>query len=521
MAGDLRSLLTTLRVISELERSADLMVNVCKASRRVYDLDFTPKIRGLLEQMGVEAAFLIRTAIDSYVDADTSLAAALDDIDDRLDDLQVSYVEAIFESHQEDRPLAARRSAAGPDRPVLRADRRPCGQHRRAGASTWSPDGSRSPTPRPATPCAAPPRRSTPWGPGPRPVDDEGRSPEQTDRTRGRRTSHRNRREGPGHQRRRTPRPRTVPPRRGRGRRRPRRGRRGPGGEPVGQRRSHRRPRRALVPAVPGHAPRGPGRRASPCELDGPPALCVIAACLGAFGDPPELVLSGINPGLNTGRSTLHSGTVGAAVTAANFGRPGRRRQHRGPRARGGQLGRGRRAGAAGCGVGVGVGRGARRGADRQPQRARPPRRSGWAHPGCGALAPMGAIHTEVTGRDDEWLHLGFQPTERELPEGSDSRLAAEGHVVVTALRRDRRGPPGGRAGARRPAGTWHRGCRGGATVTAVVAAMAAAVVAAVAGVVVGLVFGWALSGPAPRSRRRRRRRRRPSPSRTSPPSAR
>jgi phosphate transport system protein len=103
MAGELRQLLTTLRVISELERSADLMVNVCKASRRVYDLDFTPKIRGLLEQMGVEAAFLTRTAIDAFVDADTSLAAALDDIDDRLDDLQVTYVEAIFESHQEDR----------------------------------------------------------------------------------------------------------------------------------------------------------------------------------------------------------------------------------------------------------------------------------------------------------------------------------------------------------------------------------------------------------------------------------
>ncbi|MCP4434511.1 MAG: phosphate signaling complex protein PhoU [Actinomycetia bacterium] len=100
MAGDLRMLLTTLRVISELERSADLMVNVCKASRRVYDLEFTPKLRGLIEQMGVEAAFLIRTAIDSFVDADTSLAAALDDIDDRLDDLQISYVEAIFESHQ-------------------------------------------------------------------------------------------------------------------------------------------------------------------------------------------------------------------------------------------------------------------------------------------------------------------------------------------------------------------------------------------------------------------------------------
>ncbi|HRW36527.1 MAG: 5'/3'-nucleotidase SurE [Acidimicrobiales bacterium] len=54
--------------------------------------------------------------------------------------------------------------------------------------------------------------------------------------------------------------------------------------------------------------------------LDAPPALCVITARLGAFGDLPEVVVSGINPGLNTGRAILHSGTVGAALTAANHG---------------------------------------------------------------------------------------------------------------------------------------------------------------------------------------------------------
>ncbi len=102
IAGELRFLLTTLRVISELERSADLMVNVCKASRRIYDVDFSPELRALLEQMGVEAAFLIRAAIDVYLDADPSLAAALDDVDDRLDELQVSYVEAILQSHHTD-----------------------------------------------------------------------------------------------------------------------------------------------------------------------------------------------------------------------------------------------------------------------------------------------------------------------------------------------------------------------------------------------------------------------------------
>jgi 5'-nucleotidase len=54
--------------------------------------------------------------------------------------------------------------------------------------------------------------------------------------------------------------------------------------------------------------------------VDGPPGLCVLAARLGGFGYPPDVVVSGINPGCNTGRAILHSGTVGAALTAANFG---------------------------------------------------------------------------------------------------------------------------------------------------------------------------------------------------------
>src|SRR5699024_6159182 len=40
--------------------------------------------------------------------------------------------------------------------------------------------------------------------------------------------------------------------------------------------------------------------------------------CTGSFGWMPEFVVSGINPGLNTGRVVLHSGTVGAALTAAS-----------------------------------------------------------------------------------------------------------------------------------------------------------------------------------------------------------
>lgn len=55
-------------------------------------------------------------------------------------------------------------------------------------------------------------------------------------------------------------------------------------------------------------------------SLAGPPGLAVMAAMLGAFGDVPDLVVSGVNAGINTGHSVLHSGTVGAVLTARTFG---------------------------------------------------------------------------------------------------------------------------------------------------------------------------------------------------------
>ena len=50
------------------------------------------------------------------------------------------------------------------------------------------------------------------------------------------------------------------------------------------------------------------------------PALIAFVAAYGAFGERPDLVLSGVNLGANTGRATLHSGTVGAALSAATQG---------------------------------------------------------------------------------------------------------------------------------------------------------------------------------------------------------
>jgi len=52
------------------------------------------------------------------------------------------------------------------------------------------------------------------------------------------------------------------------------------------------------------------------------PAYIVMLAAHGAFGPPPDVVLSGINRGANAGNAVLYSGTVGAALTAAAHGLP-------------------------------------------------------------------------------------------------------------------------------------------------------------------------------------------------------
>ena len=100
MAGDLRAIVTALRLASELERSGDLMVNVAKGMRRLYGVDIDPMLRGLLARMGDEAQRLMRFAIDAYAEADAAKAAALDDMDDRLDTLHTEYIQAIFECHR-------------------------------------------------------------------------------------------------------------------------------------------------------------------------------------------------------------------------------------------------------------------------------------------------------------------------------------------------------------------------------------------------------------------------------------
>ncbi len=97
VASDLRAIIAAIRLVAEIERSADLMVNVCKGTRRIYPTELPPAVRGLLQQMSEQATKLFTMCMDAYLEGDASLAAALDDIDDRLDELHADFIQAVLE----------------------------------------------------------------------------------------------------------------------------------------------------------------------------------------------------------------------------------------------------------------------------------------------------------------------------------------------------------------------------------------------------------------------------------------
>jgi len=161
--------------------------------------------------------------------------------------------------------------------------------------------------------------------------------------------------------------------------------------------------------------------------VDAPPALIVIIARLGAFGDPPDVVVSGINPGPNTGRSTLHSGTVGAALTAANMG-------------------------LSGLAVSVGargeihyetaatVGAGALDWVAASPPKTvlnlNVPNVPLAEVRGVRAarLAPFGTVRTTLGETVDGRLQVELRETEEELDADTDTALVVAGYVAVTPL---------------------------------------------------------------------------------------
>jgi 5'-nucleotidase len=172
------------------------------------------------------------------------------------------------------------------------------------------------------------------------------------------------------------------------------------------------------LPGVPAHA------------VAAHPGFIALVAAQGAFGDPPDIVLSGVNRGANVGRAVLHSGTVGAALTASING-------------------------ARAMAVSLDVALDAEEGThwdtavtvaaglfDRLADlpagtvlNLNVPDRGEAGVPKQATLAEFGAVRSRIEDTDDGAIALTAMLVEGELPPGSDAALLAEGHPTITALR--------------------------------------------------------------------------------------
>jgi 5'-nucleotidase len=160
----------------------------------------------------------------------------------------------------------------------------------------------------------------------------------------------------------------------------------------------------------------------------GGPGLVALIAAHGAFGEPAELVLSGVNHGANVGRAILHSGTVGAALTGGLNG-------------------------AWGAAISLDVGMNpaefhwdaaAAAALDLLPFLLGRPRGTVVnlnvpnAPPNRGvleaALAPFGIVQTTLTERDAGHIRLAVEDLPNTPEPGSDAAYLADGWITLTGL---------------------------------------------------------------------------------------
>ena len=95
VASDLRFLLSVLRIVPELERSGDLVEHIAARAARGLAEELTPRIRGLVDQMGRVGVELWRMAADAYAERDGTAARRIEAGDDELDELHTSLTAEI------------------------------------------------------------------------------------------------------------------------------------------------------------------------------------------------------------------------------------------------------------------------------------------------------------------------------------------------------------------------------------------------------------------------------------------
>jgi phosphate transport system protein len=92
VAADLRFLLTVLRIVPEIERSHDLVMQIATQGSHMLNAELTPRVDGLIRRMDEVVSGMWRQAADAWYQRDRSVALALAEIDEDLDGLYASLL---------------------------------------------------------------------------------------------------------------------------------------------------------------------------------------------------------------------------------------------------------------------------------------------------------------------------------------------------------------------------------------------------------------------------------------------
>jgi phosphate transport system protein len=107
MASDLRFVIFTMKMVTDLERIADQAVNICE---RVIQLgsDGTLVPYSALEQMGTLVTGMVHDSIDAFVDQSGTLARDVIDRDDEVDELYHKTFRSLMSQMHQDSTMIPR-----------------------------------------------------------------------------------------------------------------------------------------------------------------------------------------------------------------------------------------------------------------------------------------------------------------------------------------------------------------------------------------------------------------------------
>jgi phosphate transport system protein len=98
VAGDMRYLLSVIRVVPELERSGDLAEHIARRASDGLATRLPPNLRAMLQDMATSCVAMWRTAGDAWAERDGDVAEHLELDDDRVDTLHDQLTAAIVEA---------------------------------------------------------------------------------------------------------------------------------------------------------------------------------------------------------------------------------------------------------------------------------------------------------------------------------------------------------------------------------------------------------------------------------------